>query len=69
MFAGSLVTKPSVVCLIGPPASGTTDLAIDLGEAFNGALISVDSALVYRGLDIGSAKPDYPHHLIDIRDP
>ena len=32
-------------------------------------LISVDSALVYRGLDIGSAKPDYPHHLVDIRDP
>ncbi|MGB0187678.1 MAG: tRNA (adenosine(37)-N6)-dimethylallyltransferase MiaA [Aequoribacter sp.] len=54
---------------MGPTASGKTDLAIDLVEALNGELISVDSALVYRGLDIGSAKPDYPHHLIDIRDP
>ena len=54
---------------MGPTASGKTDLAIDLVEAVNGELISVDSALVYRGLDIGSAKPDYPHHLIDIRDP
>ncbi len=54
---------------MGPTASGKTDLAINLVEAVNGELISVDSALVYRGLDIGSAKPDYPHHLIDIRDP
>lgn len=54
---------------MGPTASGKTDLAIDLVKAVNGELISVDSALVYRGLDIGSAKPDYPHHLIDIRDP
>jgi len=54
---------------MGPTASGKTDLAIELAKARNGELISVDSALVYRGLDIGSAKPDYPHHLIDIRDP
>jgi tRNA dimethylallyltransferase len=54
---------------MGPTASGKTDLAIAMAEAFGGELISVDSALVYRGLDIGSAKPEYPHHLINICDP
>lgn len=54
---------------MGPTASGKTDLAIAIAERRNCELVSVDSALVYRGLDIGSAKPDYPHHLIDIRDP
>ena len=54
---------------MGPTASGKTDLAIELVEPLNAELVSVDSALVYRGLDIGSAKPDYPHHLMDIRDP
>ena len=54
---------------MGPTASGKTDLAIAIAESMNCELISVDSALVYRGLDIGSAKPDYPHHLVDIRDP
>lgn len=58
-----------LICLLGPTASGKTDLAIEIAEAMNCELISVDSALVYRGLDIGSAKPDYPHHLVDIRDP
>jgi tRNA dimethylallyltransferase len=60
---------PLLICLMGPTASGKTDLAIQLVEQLNCELISVDSALVYRGLDIGSAKPDYPHHLVDIRDP
>ena len=60
---------------MGPTASGKTALAQALADRFDVGLISVDSALVYRGLDIGSAKPDaatlvrYPHHLIDIRDP
>ncbi len=54
---------------MGPTASGKTELAITLAEALGGELISVDSALVYRDLDIGSAKPTYPHHLIDICDP
>ena len=54
---------------MGPTASGKTDLAIGLAEQLDCELISVDSALVYRGLDVGSAKPDYPHHLVDIRDP
>jgi len=64
-----LDARPLVILLMGPTASGKTDLAIELAKALSGELISVDSALVYRGLDIGSAKPDYPHHLIDIRDP
>ena len=59
----------SIICLMGPTASGKTDLAIQLAQQRNCELVSVDSALVYRGLDIGSAKPDYPHHLVDIRDP
>jgi len=61
--------KPLLICLMGPTASGKTDLAIDLAAQLDCELVSVDSALVYRGLDIGSAKPDYPHHLVDIRDP
>ena len=61
--------KPLLICLLGPTASGKTELAIELAEARDCELISVDSALVYRGLDIGSAKPAYPHHLVDIRDP
>jgi tRNA dimethylallyltransferase len=61
--------KPPLICLMGPTASGKTDLAIHIANALDCELISVDSALVYRGLDIGSAKPDYPHQLVDIRDP
>ena len=67
--------RPPALFLMGPTASGKTDLALGLAERFALELISVDSALVYRGLDIGSAKPDaatrarFPHALIDIRDP
>ena len=61
--------KPLLICLMGPTASGKTDLAIQLAQHLDCELVSVDSALVYRDMDIGSAKPDYPHHLIDIRDP
>jgi tRNA dimethylallyltransferase len=63
------------VLLMGPTASGKTDLAISLCKRFPSDIISVDSALVYRGMDIGTAKPDAetlrrtPHQLIDIRDP
>ena len=65
----------SVVTLRGPTASGKTDLAIDLSDRLPIEIVSVDSVIVYRGLNIGSAKPDqkilnnYPHHLIDICDP
>ncbi|HEY7775765.1 MAG TPA: tRNA (adenosine(37)-N6)-dimethylallyltransferase MiaA, partial [Kineobactrum sp.] len=68
-MAPEQVAKPLLVCLLGPTAAGKTDLAIELAQVLGGELVSVDSALVYRGLDIGSAKPDYPHHLVDIRDP
>lgn len=60
---------PPLLCIMGPTASGKTELAIALARALDGELISVDSVLVYRGLDIGSAKPAYPHHLVDICDP
>jgi tRNA dimethylallyltransferase len=61
--------KPRLICLMGPTASGKTDLAEKLSVELDCELISVDSALVYRGLDIGSAKPTSPHRLVDIRDP
>lgn len=67
--------RPLAIFLMGPTASGKTALACALSDRFPLGLISVDSALVYRGLNIGAAKPDaatlarYPHALIDIRDP
>lgn len=67
--------KRQAVLLMGPTATGKTDLAIGLSKRFPFEIISVDSALVYRGMDIGTAKPDAatldrtPHLLIDIRDP
>lgn len=69
------MTKPQVVCLMGPTASGKTGLAVELAQYHNFEIISVDSALVYKGMDIGTAKPDAdllakaPHRLIDIIDP
>ena len=65
---GDKVSEP-LICLMGPTAAGKTDTAIALAETFNAELISVDSALVYRGLAIGAAQVSYPHHLVDIRDP
>ena len=62
------MTEP-VLALMGPTASGKSALAERLAETFDAELISVDSALVYRGLSIGAAKPDYPHHLVHIREP
>lgn len=65
----------TAVCLMGPTASGKTDIAISLCKRFPCEIISVDSALVYRGMDVGTAKPDAatlartPHRLVDIRDP
>jgi len=70
-----VISRPPVIFLMGPTASGKTDLAIALRQHLPIELISVDSALVYRGMDIGSAKPtqqelaEAPHKLIDIRDP
>lgn len=69
------MAKPHVVCLMGPTASGKTGLAVELAQHHDFEIISVDSALVYKGMDIGTAKPDAallakaPHRLIDIIDP
>jgi tRNA dimethylallyltransferase len=63
------------ICLTGPTACGKTDLALRLAEVLPLEIVSMDSAMVYRGLDIGTAKPPLdvrervPHHLVDIRDP
>ena len=75
--AGPLTAKagPRVLVVIGPTAVGKTALAIRLGQAFDGEAISADSRQVYRGMDIGTAKPTVAeqgaltHHLIDIVDP
>ena len=69
------MAEQPVVCLMGPTASGKTDIAVRLVEEGPFDIISVDSALVYRGMDIGTAKPDAatlaraPHRLIDFLDP
>lgn len=66
---------PATLALAGPTASGKSAAALALAQALDAEIVSVDSALVYRGMDIGTAKPDaaeraaVPHHLIDIRDP
>ena len=67
--------RPLAIALMGPTASGKTALALDWAARLGSEVISVDSALVYRGLDIGAAKPDRDtlqrvrHHLVDIRHP
>jgi tRNA dimethylallyltransferase len=69
------LNRNTVVCLMGPTASGKTQLAIELTEILPVEIISVDSVMVYRGMDIGTAKPapalrdSIAHHLIDIRSP
>ena len=67
--------RPPALAILGPTASGKTALALELHERLPVDIISVDSAQVYRGMDIGTAKPDRetlaraPHRLVDIRDP
>jgi tRNA dimethylallyltransferase len=69
------VTKPPVILIVGPTAVGKTELSIQLAERMDGEIVSVDSRLFYRGMDIGTAKPSkeemerVPHHLIDIVNP
>lgn len=69
------LTKPTAIFLMGPTASGKTDLAIKLRQVLPVEVISVDSALIYKGMDIGTAKPNAeelslaPHRLINICDP
>lgn len=73
--AGAVLGRGSGICLAGPTASGKTAVALALAQRLPLEIISVDSALVYRGMDIGTAKPTateraaVPHHLIDILDP
>ena len=71
----TLDARPRAVALLGPTASGKTAYALALARRIGGEIVSVDSALVYRGLDIGAAKPTraeraaVAHHLVDVRDP
>ena len=71
----TIASTNSVVFLMGPTASGKTELALEMYNQLDASLISVDSALIYRGMDIGTAKPsqvtleNYPHALIDICEP
>jgi tRNA dimethylallyltransferase len=66
---------PPLIVILGPTAVGKTEIAIQLAEIFSGEIVSADSRLFYRGMDIGTAKPGVeerqrvPHHLIDIADP
>ena len=68
-------TRPLAIALMGPTASGKSALALEWAQRFDGEIVNVDSALVYRGLDIGAAKPGAaeralaPHHMLDLRDP
>ena len=74
-MTATLDTRPRVIALMGPTASGKSAYALELAQRLDGEIVSVDSALVYRGLDIGAAKPTrqeqvaVPHHLMDVRDP
>ncbi|MFL6593163.1 MAG: tRNA (adenosine(37)-N6)-dimethylallyltransferase MiaA [Luteimonas sp.] len=68
-------SRPLAIALMGPTASGKSALALEWAQRLDGEIVSVDSALVYRGLDIGAAKPtsqerrNVPHHMLDLRDP
>ncbi len=67
--------KPPLILIVGPTAVGKTELALQLAERMHGEIVSADSRLFYRGMDIGTAKPSrdelarVPHHLIDIANP
>jgi len=71
----AMAARRSALLLMGPTGAGKSELALDLARRFPFEIVSVDSAQVYRGMDIGTAKPDLetraqiPHHLVDIREP
>src|SRR5688500_19191959 len=68
-------SKPPLILIVGPTAVGKTEIAIQIAERLNGEIVSADSRLFYRGMDIGTAKPTraeqrlVPHHLVDIAEP
>ena len=68
------MNKSTVLCIVGPTASGKTSLSVELAKRLNGEIVSADAVAVYRRLDIGSAKPTIeerqgiPHHMIDCAD-
>lgn len=70
-----MISFPKIIVIVGPTASGKSALAIKIAQRFNGEIISADSRQVYRGMDIGTAKPSkkdltsIPHHLINIKNP
>ena len=72
---GRAAPEPLSVLLLGPTGSGKTALSLELGERFAGEIVSCDSVAVYRGMDLGTAKPTLeerarlPHHLIDVAEP
>ncbi len=74
-MAISAAPKPSVIILVGPTGVGKTRMALKMAGLFGGEIVSADSLQVYRGMDIGTAKPTMeerqtvPHHLIDVADP
>lgn len=67
--------RPPLIVILGPTAVGKTSVSIELAHRLDGEIVSADSRLLYRGMDIGTAKPtedeikDVPHHLIDVADP
>src|SRR4051794_8421565 len=67
-----MVKKPPLVCVVGETGAGKSALAIKLARRFSGEIIAADSRTVYKGMDIGTAKPSpedrvaVPHHLLDI---
>ena len=75
MSATASLRPPAIPLILGPTGAGKTDLALRLAERHNLEIVSVDSAMVYRGMDIGTGKPSpevlrrHPHHLVDILDP
>ena len=74
-FKKPLGSSPPLIVIVGPTAVGKTELSIALAERLDGEIVSADSRLFYRGMDIGTAKPTpaeqarVPHHLIDVTDP
>jgi tRNA dimethylallyltransferase len=59
-------TLPKLLVIVGPTASGKTDLALRLAKKLNGELVAADSRTIYKGMDIGTAKPSTLHHIIDV---